>query len=139
VAGDGNEKLGVVQAEMQSVMMDKVSVFRDRQGLTEALAAIRSLQGRFGDIPVSDQGRCFNRELLDVLELGHMLDLAEVIVLGALHREESRGAHSREDFPQRDDIRFLSHTLVKQDLPRTPRVFDKPVTITRFEPQERKY
>ncbi len=139
LAGEGNEKLGVIQAEMQSVMMDKVSVFREREGLSEALAAIRSLQGRFGDIPVTDKGRCFNRELLDVLELGHMLDLAEVIVLGALNREESRGAHSREDFPQRDDTRFLAHTLVQQDLPRAPRVFEKPVTISRFEPQERKY
>ncbi len=139
VAREGNEKLGDIQREMQSVMMDKVSVFRDRQGLTEALTAIRALQGRFGDIPVSDKGRCFNRELLDVLELGHMLDLAEVIVLGALNREESRGAHSREDFPQRDDARFLAHTLVQQDLPRAPRVFTRPVTITRFEPQERKY
>ncbi len=139
LASEGNEKLGVIQAEMQNVMMDKVSVFRDREGLTEALTAIRALQGRFGDIPVTDKGRCFNRELLDVLELGHMLDLAEVIVLGALDREESRGAHSREDFPQRDDTRFLAHTLVQQDLPRAPRVFAKPVTITRFEPQERKY
>jgi succinate dehydrogenase / fumarate reductase flavoprotein subunit len=139
LASDGNEKLGAIQSEMQAIMMDKVSVFRDRQGLAEALAAIRALQGRFGDIPVSDKGRCFNRELLDVLELGHMLDLAEVIILGALNREESRGAHSREDFPQRDDTRFLAHTLVQQDRPRTPRVFSKPVTITRFEPQERKY
>jgi succinate dehydrogenase / fumarate reductase flavoprotein subunit len=139
LASDGNEKLGGIQSEMQEIMMDKVSVFRDRQGLAEALAAIRALQGRFGDIPVSDKGRCFNRELLDMLELGHMLDLAEVIILGALNREESRGAHSREDFPQRDDTRFLAHTLVQQDRPRAPRVFSKPVTITRFEPQERKY
>ena len=136
---EGRERLGEIQSEMQGVMMDKVSVFRTREGLTEALDAIRALQGRCRDIPVSDKGRCFNRELLDVLELGHMLDLAEVIVLGALNREESRGAHSREDFPQRDDARFLAHTLVQQDLPRAPRVFTRPVTITRFEPQERKY
>jgi succinate dehydrogenase / fumarate reductase flavoprotein subunit len=136
---EGSERLGDIQSEMQSVMMDKVSVFRTREGLTEALNAIRTLQSRYGDIPVSGKGRCFNRELLDVLELGHMLDLAEVIVLGALNREESRGAHSREDFPQRDDARFLTHTMVQQDQPQPPRVFTKPVTITRFEPQERKY
>ena len=136
---EGRERLGDIQSEMQSVMMDKVSVFRTQEGLTDALSAIRALQSRYGDIPVSDKGRCFNRELLDVLELGHMLDLAEVIVLGALNREESRGAHSREDFPQRDDDRFLAHTMVQQDQPQPPRVFTKPVTITRFEPQERKY
>jgi succinate dehydrogenase / fumarate reductase flavoprotein subunit len=139
VSQEGSERLGEIQSEMQSVMMDKVSVFRTREGLTAALNAIRALQGRYDDIPVSDKGRCFNRELLDVLELGHMLDLAEVIVLGALNREESRGAHSREDFPQRDDARFLAHTMVQQDKPQPPKVFTKPVTITRFEPQERKY
>ncbi len=136
---EGRERLGEIQSEMQGVMMDKVSVFRTREGLTEALDAIRALQGRCRDIPVSDKGCCFNRELLDVLELGHMLDLAEAIVLGALNREESRGAHSREDFPQRDDARFLAHTMVQKVKSQPPRVFTKPVTITRFEPQERKY
>ena len=68
-----------------------------------------------------------------------MLDLAEVIVLGALHREESRGAHFREDFPQRNDDKFLAHTLVCLDAAKIPQVSTKPVTITRFEPKERKY
>jgi len=74
-----------------------------------------------------------------VLELGYMLDLAEVITVSALSRKESRGAHSREDFPARNDGAFLVHTLVRLDEGRQPQVFTKPVVITRFQPQERKY
>ena len=74
-----------------------------------------------------------------MLELGYMLDLAEAITLGALFRKESRGAHSREDYPKRDDGRFLVHSMVRLDRDRVPQVFTKPVAITRFQPQERKY
>ncbi|MFO7686328.1 MAG: succinate dehydrogenase flavoprotein subunit [Desulfobacterales bacterium] len=136
---DGTEKLGPIQQEMQNVMMNTVSVFRHKEGLEEALKTIRVLKERFHDIGVHDKGSCFNRELLDVLELQHMLDLAEVMTLGALHREESRGAHSREDFPDRDDRRFLAHTMVSYQEQTGPRLFTKPVNITRFEPKERKY
>ncbi len=136
---DGTEKLGPIQQEMQTVMMNSVSVFRHKQGLEEALKTIRVLKERFHDIGVHDKGCCFNRELLDVLELQHMLDLAEVMTLGALHREESRGAHSREDFPDRDDRRFLAHTMASYQEQTRPRLFTKPVNITRFEPKERKY
>ncbi len=87
---------------------------------------------------MQDKGSCFNRELLDAVELGHMLDLAEVMAQGALYREESRGAHSREDFPDRNDERFLVHTLVRHT-DDGPQIFEKPVTITRFQPKERKY
>lgn len=135
----GDEKLGPVLAEMQEVMMDKVSVFRDKKGLTEALETVRLLKERYSRIAIQDKGSCFNRELLDVIELGGMLDLAEVITLGALHREESRGAHYREDFPNRDDEKFLSHTMVRYDEEAGPVLFTRPVTITRFEPKERKY
>jgi succinate dehydrogenase / fumarate reductase flavoprotein subunit len=135
----GDEKLGPVLAEMQEVMMDKVSVFRDEKGLTEALETVRLLKERFSRIAIQDKGSCFNRELLDVIELGGMLDLAEVITLGALHREESRGAHYREDFPKRDDEKFLAHTMVRYDEETGPQLFTRPVTITRFEPKERKY
>jgi succinate dehydrogenase / fumarate reductase flavoprotein subunit len=135
----GDEKLGPVLAEMQEVMMDKVSVFRDKKGLTEALETVRLLKERYSRIAIQDKGSCFNRELLDVIELGGMLDLAEVITLGALHREESRGAHYREDFPKRDDETFLAHTMVRYDEETGPQLFTRPVTITRFEPKERKY
>ncbi|KPJ78048.1 MAG: fumarate reductase [Deltaproteobacteria bacterium SG8_13] len=137
--GPGKEKYGAIQAEMQEVMMEKVSVFRTASGLTEALEKVRALKQRYARITVSDQGSCFNRELLDVLELENMLDLAEVIAAGALYREESRGAHFREDFPTRDDSKFLVHTLAACRPDQEPELFTKPVTITRFEPQERKY
>ncbi|MFZ0727748.1 MAG: FAD-binding protein, partial [Desulfobacterales bacterium] len=136
---DGTEKLGPILQELQAVMMNNVSVFRHRETIEEALQTVRSLKQRFHDIGVRDKGTCFNRELLDVLELRHMLDLAEVMAMGALSREESRGAHSREDFPERDDKRFLVHTLVRHEEQADPQLFTKPVTITRFEPKERKY
>ncbi len=135
----GNESYGSIQEAMRAVMMDKVSVFRTEKGLTEALESIRELKSRYAHIAVADKGRRFNRELFDVLEVGYMLDLAEVIVLGALFRKESRGAHSREDYPHRDDQHFLVHTLVRQDSEKGPQIFTKPVAITRFQPKERKY
>ncbi len=138
MASDGQEKVGAIAAEMQEMMMDKVSVFRTADGLKGALAKIGELKDRYRNISVQDKGNCFNRDLLDALELGNMLDLAEVIAMGALYREESRGAHSREDFPQRDDEQFLKHTMVRRTED-GPQIFDKQVTITRFEPKERTY
>ena len=135
----GDETLGAILLEMQAVMMDHVSVFRDEAGLTKALQVITDLKERYQQITLQDTGHCFNRELLDVIELGHMLDLAEVITLSALNRKESRGAHYREDFPQRDDANHLSHTMVRYDADKGPQVSTKPVTITRFEPKERTY
>jgi succinate dehydrogenase / fumarate reductase flavoprotein subunit len=135
---EGQENIGRIMARMQEVMMEKASVFRLAAGLTEALDEIRELQKCYRNISLQDKGSCFNRNLLDALELGHMLDLAEVIAMGALHREESRGAHCREDFPDRDDVIFLAHTLVRHT-DDVPQIFEKPVTITRFQPKERKY
>ena len=138
MARDGKEKIGRIQAEMQEVMMDNVSVFRQAQGLDTALAKISELKARYHHIALVDKGSCFNRDLLDALELGYMLDLAEAIAMGALHREESRGAHSREDFPERHDEEFLHHSMIRYS-EEGPTVFEKPVTITRFQPKERKY
>jgi succinate dehydrogenase / fumarate reductase flavoprotein subunit len=125
--------------EMREVMMDKVSVFRTEQGLTEALDTLRTLKERYRHIGNHDKGKIFNRDLLDVIELGYMLDLAEAITMGALQRKESRGAHAREDYPKRDDQNFLSHTMIRLDGEKGPQIFTKPVAITRFQPQERKY
>ena len=136
---EGSESYGPILESMREIMMDKVSVYRTEEGLTEALDHIRNLKERFQNIGIQDKGRVFNRELLDVIELGYMLDLAEAIILGALHREESRGAHYREDFPDRDDKKFLAHTMVKLDPDKGPVLFTKPVSITRLEPKERKY
>lgn len=135
----GENPHGILR-ELQHIMMDKVSVFRNADGLNKALKKIGELKHRYKNVKVDDKGTCFNRNLLDVLELGHMLELAEVIALGALKREESRGAHYREDFSKRDDEKFLHHTLFRcSGKDREPEYFTKSVSITRFEPKERKY
>ena len=136
---NGKERSSQIRSELQEVMMDKVSVFRTREGLSETLEEIRLLKERYTHISLQDKGNCFNRDLLDTIELEYLLDLAEVITLGALRREESRGAHSREDFPERDDEKWLAHTMCKSSDTGEPQIFYKPVTITRFQPKERKY
>jgi succinate dehydrogenase / fumarate reductase, flavoprotein subunit len=135
----GENPHGILK-ELEETMMKDVSVFRHADGLNNALNKIGELKNRYKKVNVTDKSNCFNRNLLDVLELGHMLDLSEVIALGALIREESRGAHYREDFNQRNDKKFLNHTLFRclgKDT--EPEYFTKPVSITRFEPKERKY
>jgi succinate dehydrogenase / fumarate reductase flavoprotein subunit len=136
---DGRETSAAIRAELQQAMMKNVSVFRQRQSLTAALEKIEGLKARYQNLSIQDKGSCFNRDLLDAVELGHLLDLAEVITRGALIRQESRGAHTREDFPDRDDKDFLVHTMALHDAAKGPQIFTKPVTITRFEPKERKY
>jgi succinate dehydrogenase / fumarate reductase flavoprotein subunit len=135
----GKESIGAVLSELQAVMMDKVSVFRNKSGLKQTLDVLRSLKARYRQVALTDNSRRFNRELMDYFELGHILDLAEAIAQGALWREESRGAHCREDFPDRDDEKFLAHTLVALSETGEPVLGTRPVTITRFEPKERKY
>jgi succinate dehydrogenase flavoprotein subunit len=135
----GRERIGAILSEMQTVMMDRVSVFRKKADLSRTLDALAALKARYQNVALTDRGHCFNRELMDYFELGHMLDLAEAITLGALWREESRGAHFREDFPDRDDEKFLVHTMVSLDDAGLPRLWTRPVTITRFQPKERTY
>ncbi len=131
----GNEKINWIRSNMQSAMMDYCSVFRDEVGIKKGILDIRSLKTRFTDIEIVDKGGKFNYELMEAIELGHQLDLAEVILLSAFYRKESRGAHFREDYPKRDDKNYLKHTLVFPTL----EVKYKPVAITRFQPQERVY
>jgi succinate dehydrogenase / fumarate reductase flavoprotein subunit len=135
----GKERSGPIRAELQESMMENVSVFRKKETLNKALATIDRLKKRYKDIAIQDKGNCFNRDLLDAIELGHLLDLAEAITCSALNREESRGAHSREDFPDRDDENFLVHTMALYGADKGPQIFTKPVNITKFEPKERKY
>jgi succinate dehydrogenase / fumarate reductase flavoprotein subunit len=123
---------------MQSLMMDHGSVFRTEEGLNKAIGAILVLKERLGRAPVRSTGRTFNYELMEALELRHQLDLCEVILTSAYHRRESRGAHFREDFPERDDRSYLKHTLVfcgKSG----PEVRYKAVSVTRFQPEARVY
>jgi succinate dehydrogenase / fumarate reductase flavoprotein subunit len=132
----GSEKIDGIRRNMQLVMMDYCSVFRDEEGLNKGIEGIRLLKTRFNDVEIVDKGTNFNYELMEAIELGHQLDLAEVILLSAFYRKESRGAHFREDFPERDDKNFLKHTLVFRE---GPEVRYKPVAITRFQPEARVY
>ena len=118
--------------------MDKASVFREAKGLTAMREKLRELCARYRQVRVEDQSACYNTELLEVIELGSLLDLAEVLVESALVRKESRGAHFREDFPKRDDPNWLKHTLAYK-CKKGIEFGYKPVTITKFEPKERKY
>ncbi len=134
----GRETVASVRKDLQSAMMDKCSVFRTEEGLKAVLEEIHNLKERYKEISIADKSQIFNTEILEAIELGHMLTLAEVIAWSALQRTESRGAHCREDYPKRDDEKWLKHTFAyKADKGITFRY--KPVKITRFKPEERKY
>ena len=101
--GKGKEKADHLRQSMQSLMMEYGSVFRDEKGLKKGIEEIRGLKERYQKVGSPIKGKTFNYELVETIELGHQLDLSEVILLSALHRQESRGAHFRTDFPKRDD------------------------------------
>jgi succinate dehydrogenase / fumarate reductase flavoprotein subunit len=137
-AGHAGESVAVLRRELQDVMMDNVGVFRDARLLTAAQAKVRQLKKRHGEVTIGDRGSIFNTELLEAQELGYLLDLAEATVAAALARTESRGAHCREDYPERNDRRWLKHSFAFQGA-RGPTLRYKPVTITRFAPKPRTY
>ena len=134
----GKERAADIRDVLQDEMMDKASVFRDAPGLTTLRDRLRELRDRYRRVKSEDAGMRYNTELLEVIELGCLLDLAEVLVESALARQESRGGHYREDFPKRDDVNWLKHTLAYQS-PKGVELKFKPVVITKFQPMERKY
>jgi succinate dehydrogenase / fumarate reductase flavoprotein subunit len=134
----GKERLDSIRRRMKETMTNYCSVFRDKKGLKVALDEIRGLRERYGEIGLFNRGRRFNYELMETLELEHMLTQAEVILTGALIRRESRGAHYREDFPGRDDAKWLKHTLATST-PAGPKITFKPVTISLHQPEMREY
>jgi succinate dehydrogenase / fumarate reductase flavoprotein subunit len=139
LATEKGEPAAKLREEMQDTMMDNVGIFRTGPGMEESLRKIRELKERFRKVQVQDRGRRFNTDLLEAWELGNLLDLAEVTTLSALNRTESRGAHLREDYLDRDDKEWLKHTLIQRGEGDGYDISYKPVTITRFQPKERVY
>ena len=114
-SSSGKTRPGELRSAMQKVMMEDVGVFRTGEGMTKALETLRELRDRHQtDLMIDDKGQKFNTDLLEAWELGCMLDLAEITTISALNRTESRGGHSREDYPKRDDENWLVHTLVQR-------------------------
>ena len=134
----GTENYNDIRNEMKDTMMEKCGVFRDDEKLTDCLQQVRTLQARYKKGRITDKGKIFNSELYEIIELGNMLKMAEIITAGALNRKESRGGHYRTDFPKRDDESFLHHTLIAQDGEEL-KLDKKPVIITKYPPKERTY
>ena len=127
-----------LQAELATLMMDNVGVFRTEPMMRAAVAGVAEIRERYGRIRVRDAGKVFNTDLLEARELGYLIDNAEAMATSALARTESRGAHSRDDYPERDDAGWLKHTLAYRD-EAGPTLRYKPVTVSRFEPKPRTY
>ncbi|GAB88352.1 succinate dehydrogenase flavoprotein subunit [Gordonia rhizosphera] len=138
----GHERVADIRTALQATMDNNASVFRTEETLKQALTDVHALKERYAQIRVHDKGKRFNSDLLEAIELGFLLEMAEVTVVGALNRKESRGGHAREDYPNRDDVNFMRHTMAYKkgtDLLSDIELDFKPVVQTRYEPMERKY
>jgi len=134
----GRVRIATIRQEMQTAMEEGVGIYRDEEKMHKTCTILRTLRERFKDIIIEDKGSTFNTEVTSAMELDFMLDVAEAVANSALRRKESRGSHTRTDFPKRDDENFLKHTLAYRT-PDGPRIEYMPVTITRWQPEERKY
>ena len=135
---DNGDTPAKIRLDMGTTMNDYVAVFRTTEGMETAREKLRSLNDRYQRVPVQDKGRVFNTNVIFAIELGFMLDCAETIVVSALERKESRGAHFRLEYPERDDENWLKHITVRHT-PDGPRLEYTPVTITQWQPQIRSY
>jgi len=144
-ASTGGERTATLRTELQETMDANMQVFRSEETIKEALAVIADLRKRYKNVQIQDKGKRFNLDLLEAVELGFLLDMAEVMTVAALHRKESRGGHYREDYPERDDENFMLHSMMYLDPESSTdgttgiRADTKPVVFTRYEPMERKY
>jgi succinate dehydrogenase / fumarate reductase flavoprotein subunit len=132
------EAFYTIRDELRTVMDEKVGIFREEQNLKAASEKLSELKVRFRSVYVRNKGTVFNQELVNALELEGMLDIGQIICLGALARRESRGSHYRTDFPARDDTNWLRHTLA-MFTPDGPQIEYKPVNITIYQPKAREY
>jgi succinate dehydrogenase / fumarate reductase flavoprotein subunit len=138
-SADGTENAFDIATTMKKVMFDDMGIYRTSKGMENALNVVRELKERFRHVRPTDIGSIFNMELINIWELGNLLDLAEVTTVSALARTESRGGHSREDYPERDDKNWLKHTLAFTDEKGRVELRYKPVVITKHEPKARTY
>jgi len=143
---NGTERIAVLRKELQDQMDKNAQVFRTDESLARVTETIHELRGRYKNVSIQDKGRRYNTDLLEAIELGFLLDLAEVVVYSARNRRESRGGHQRDDYPKRDDAGYMKHTMAY--LTGDPHSADaadhisigwKPVVITNYQPMERKY
>ena len=135
----GKERVAALRAELQQSMMDNASVFRTGELLCKQVEVLKELMDRYKNIAIDDKGEAYNTELVEALELGYLLEVSEALVHSALNRTESRGAHAREDYPERDDRNWLKHTLAYKVEDGKVAFRYKPVVLGRFEPKARTY
>ena len=135
----GDEKVYSIRTELQEWMMDKCGIFRDETNLKKMVEKLKELKERYKKISVQDKGTVFNTDLMEALELENLLANAEATVYSALNRPESRGAHTREDFPARDDVNWMNHSFISKNGGTEPVIRLNPVTVIRYKPMERKY
>jgi len=134
----GKENLYDIKKELRKAMDQHAGVYRTGDEMKAGLKKIKDLKVRFKDIYVTDKGSAYNTNLINAMEVENLVDLAEILITGAIMREESRGGHARYDFPNRDDEKWLKHTLATYT-EQGPKFSYKPVTITKWKPVERKY
>jgi succinate dehydrogenase / fumarate reductase, flavoprotein subunit len=135
----GARRVAELRSELGETMDGYVAVFRDAEGLQKALEVVERLEQEYPEVAIDDRGDVFNQDVIAALELGFMIDCAKTTVISALHRTESRGAHYRTDYPERNDSEWLKHINVTLGPDGEPKISYSPVTITQWEPEERKY
>jgi succinate dehydrogenase / fumarate reductase flavoprotein subunit len=135
----GSERVAAIRRELQHTMDRNAQVYRTEESLAQAAADIAGLKRRYPRVAITDKGTRFNSDLLEAIELGFLLDLAEVLVISARARTESRGGHFREDYPHRNDDTFMRHTMAYLNPDSIVRLEYMPVVQTRYQPTDRKY
>ena len=139
----GGERVAPLRRALQETMDMNAQVYRTEVTLKQALNDVHALRDRYKNVSIQDKGTRYNTDLLEAIELGFLLDLAEVLVVSALERKETRGGHAREDYPHRDDVNFMRHTMASRKVNSQGEEYVsldyKPVNVTRYQPMERKY